>query len=606
MRCNWRRWLWGVIPLVALALAAVHLERAAIEQDLTDRAQKALAAKGAQWAVVDFTGRDVTLKGSATADHEPREAVAVLRELWGVGRVKSEAGLPKLVEPYVWGARRRGGRVRLSGHYPTPAMKQTIIGMTKAAVPGLDLLSRMSTARGVPPTDTWLAGVSFALKQLAALKRGDVRLEGLALTISGEAENAEAYKLVTAALKRGLPKGITLASVEIAAPVVSPFTWSAEFAGGQLVASGHVPSEAARADLLAAARTVAGTDVVDRMEVARGSPSGAAEAAAVLIKAIVRLQSGSAEMKDAAVVVGGVAADEAQAQAVREALRTSLPAAFKLTDQIRLREPKVEAKPKPAEVPKVETKPAEVPKVETKPVEEPKVEVKPAEPTAETKSAEAAKVAEPKSAEPKVPASGDAQPKDTALLTPPPSAPQPPPDEKPAAPESAPAPPQAKAAPADETKPKAETPPPKAEAAPPPKAEAAPPPKAEPPPTVDLAACRGDIARLVADNPVLFKRGSAQLEHDGLEALGAIAQALKACPGVHIVAEGHADIEGSAEYNQRLSLKRAQVVKDYMIEAGVAADAIETAGFGTTRPVASNTTAQTRAKNRRTEILIRP
>ena len=123
---------------------------------------------------------------------------------------------------------------------------------------------------------------------------------------------------------------------------------------------------------------------------------------------------------------------------------------------------------------------------------------------------------------------------------------------------------------------------------------------------MDLAACRGAIAKLVADNPVRFKRGSAQLEHDGVKALGAIAQALKACPGVHIVAEGHADIEGSADYNQRLSLKRAQVVKDYMIEAGVAADAIETAGFGTTRPVAPNSMAHTRAKNRRTEILIRP
>ena len=104
-------------------------------------------------------------------------------------------------------------------------------------------------ARGVPPTDTWLAGVSFALKQLASLKRGDVRLEGLALTISGEAETTEAYRTVTAALKRGLPKGITLASVQIAAPVVSPFTWSAEFAGGQLVLSGHVASESARTEL---------------------------------------------------------------------------------------------------------------------------------------------------------------------------------------------------------------------------------------------------------------------------------------------------------------------------------------------------------------------
>src|SRR5262249_50592687 len=135
----------------------------------------------------------------------------------------------------------------------------------------------------------------------------------------------------------------------------SPFTWSAQFAGGQLVLSGHVAGESARTDLLAAARAVAVTDLVDRMEPAGGAPAGWAEAAAALIKEIVRLQSGSAEMKDATVIVGGIAADDAQAQTVRDGLRKSLPSAFKLTDQIRLREPKVEAKaaepPAPAPAP---------------------------------------------------------------------------------------------------------------------------------------------------------------------------------------------------------------------------------------------------------------
>src|SRR5262249_6513253 len=156
--------------------------------------------------------------------NEPGEAVAVLHDVWGVGTIKSDAGLPKLVDPYVWSANRRSSRVRLAGHYPNRSVKQTIIGMTRASGPGPELVNRMTPARGVPEIDTWVAGVSFALKQLAALKRGDVRLEGLALTISGEAESAESYRAITAALKRGLPKGITLASVEIAAPVVSPFT----------------------------------------------------------------------------------------------------------------------------------------------------------------------------------------------------------------------------------------------------------------------------------------------------------------------------------------------------------------------------------------------
>ena len=105
----------------------------------------------------------------------------------------------------------------------------------------------MNTARGVPHVDTWLAGLSFALKQLASLKRGEVRLEDLSLSIAGEAEDAEAYRNLSAALKAGaLPKGITLASVQITAPVASPFMWSAQFAGDQIILSGHVPDVGAR------------------------------------------------------------------------------------------------------------------------------------------------------------------------------------------------------------------------------------------------------------------------------------------------------------------------------------------------------------------------
>ena len=118
--------------------------------------------------------------------------------------------------------------------------------------------------------------------------------------------------------------------------------------------------------------------------------------------------------------------------------------------------------------------------------------------------------------------------------------------------------------------------------------------------------CRSDLTKLVAANPVLFERGSAEIEAAGLKALDAIAQAVKACPGVRIVAEGHADTEGSSEHNQRLSLKRANAVAEYLIEAGAAADSVQTAGLGTSRPVAPNTSAHARAKNRRTEIVVRP
>ena len=348
MRCNWRRWLWGLIPLIAVSLAAVHLERGAIEQDLAERAKRSLGESGARWAVVAFNGRDVVLTGSATLDNEPPEAEAALRRVWGVRYVNNNAGLTAKIEPFIWSARRRGNRVRLSGYVPNRATRQVVIGIARAALPGSEVVDRMHVARGVPPTDTWIAGLSFALKQLASLKKGEVRLEDLALSISGEAEDAAAYRTLSAALKRGLPKGVTLASAKITAPAVSPYTWSAQFAGGQLVLSGHVPGDSARAELLAAAATApAGTDIVDRMEPAEGAPAGWPGVAVALVKELVRLQSGSIELKDTALTVGGIAADEAQAQAVRDGLRAAVAAPFKLNDQIRVREPKVEPKPAP-------------------------------------------------------------------------------------------------------------------------------------------------------------------------------------------------------------------------------------------------------------------
>jgi outer membrane protein OmpA-like peptidoglycan-associated protein len=393
----------------------------------------------------------------------------------------------------------------------------------------------------------------------------------------------------------------------VAAPVVSPFTWSAQFAGGQLVLSGHVADDSAKAELLgAAASAPAATGVVDRLELARGAPAEFSGVAAALIRQIVKLQSGTAEMRDTVVAVGGVAADEAQAQAVREALRASMPSAYKLTDQIRVREP---PKVEPKIAPKVEAVPP-APPAAAAPVErqaaadpQPKAELPAAEPPkADQPKADMQPVAAPP-APVEAPAKADAQP-EAKIAAQPPAAPQPPPT-PPAATEPAKAAAPSAAAPAPPAPPAA-APAPAAAAPAAGSVAAAAAPKAEPaPPTAD-AACRDDLAKLAAVNPIAFERGSASLDAAGLATLARIAAAVKGCPGVRIGAEGHTDVEGGPDYNQRLSIKRAQAVAACLIKAGVDADRVETAGFGATRPVAPNTTVQARAKNRRTEILVRP
>ena len=100
--------------------------------------------------------------------------------------------------------------------------------MTKASFPGFEIVDRTTLARGVPSNDVWLAGVSFGLKQLTSIKRGDVRLEDLGLAVAGEAEDIPGYRAIKQALANSVPKGIKVTADRVTAPVVSPYMWAAQ------------------------------------------------------------------------------------------------------------------------------------------------------------------------------------------------------------------------------------------------------------------------------------------------------------------------------------------------------------------------------------------
>jgi OOP family OmpA-OmpF porin len=69
-----------------------------------------------------------------------------------------------------------------------------------------------------------------------------------------------------------------------------------------------------------------------------------------------------------------------------------------------------------------------------------------------------------------------------------------------------------------------------------------------------------------------------------------------------IIAVGHTDAVGSDAYNQKLSVKRSDAVKAYLVSKGIEKNRVYTEGKGEKQPVADNNTAAGRAKNRRVEI----
>jgi outer membrane protein OmpA-like peptidoglycan-associated protein len=106
---------------------------------------------------------------------------------------------------------------------------------------------------------------------------------------------------------------------------------------------------------------------------------------------------------------------------------------------------------------------------------------------------------------------------------------------------------------------------------------------------------------------VLFVSNKSDLLPEAQIKLNEVADALtKQDSESKIVVEGHTDSLGGAPYNQELSERRAQSVRDYLVTRGIAADRLSSHGFGLTRPISDNGTAEGRANNRRVEIVVQP
>lgn len=112
-----------------------------------------------------------------------------------------------------------------------------------------------------------------------------------------------------------------------------------------------------------------------------------------------------------------------------------------------------------------------------------------------------------------------------------------------------------------------------------------------------------EIGTVLVLNDVRFERSSSALDARFQPDLEQLARTMLRSE-VRIRIAGHTDGEGSAERNQLLSEERAQAVAQFLEAYGIATDRMETVGYGMSQPIASNDTAEGRARNRRTEIEI--
>ena len=109
---------------------------------------------------------------------------------------------------------------------------------------------------------------------------------------------------------------------------------------------------------------------------------------------------------------------------------------------------------------------------------------------------------------------------------------------------------------------------------------------------------------ILPDSTFRFEFDSSELSPKNRELLSRVAGILLVSKGYGLSVFGYTDDVGTADYNQQLSKRRAETVRQYLVRSGLDPAIINVKGFGKTSPLATGTTAAARARNRRVEIAL--
>lgn len=320
-----RKW-WVGLPVLAILFTIVatsDVEK--IEKDLGDRVRAALdkspgAIEGARVAV---DGRDVRLSGVVLSPAAVAQAVRTVELQEGVRAVADVTTPPPSAQPFAFSLERKGKTLALFGNAPVPGERAPV--RAAAAGKGLELSDSSVSALGAPKN--YVALASYCVALLDAIGDGRVSVSDAALTVTGSAASFDGYDRAAAALREP-PEGVSVKAAEIAPPRVSPFVWSAAKSGEAVSLFGYAPSEKTRETLVAEAAGLGAAS--DQTRVAGGAPGDFAVAASAALRALDQLASGKASISDGVVSIEGAGKTNIAAPAVEASLRSALPKSFRL------------------------------------------------------------------------------------------------------------------------------------------------------------------------------------------------------------------------------------------------------------------------------------
>lgn len=531
-----------------------------------------------------LAGASLSLAGEASDRMGFDAARAALASLPpGTSVARAEIAPPPL-RPFPFAATKSGARVALTGAAPDDAVRARLVAAAKAD--GAQVSDDLVVARGAGPAFETQA--LAALAALAPLNQGEASLSDALVRLVGEAPDARARDKALAALKT---PGLALGAVEVVVATAPAFV--ARRDGATITLTGQAPDARARDALVAAARALS-PEVADRLTIARGAPESFEAAAKAGVDALAHVTQGESRLAGEALTVSGWLAPGETASAAARALGARLPKGVAMTLDWRypVADPfAFEARKTSDGAVRLSGQvPGEAARLAVEnaargvggPVTgapalasglSPKINFERLSDLGFTvlKRVESGWM---RVADDGLSFGGEASEADAAairaaldgsgvalgkieIVTP------------------APAAPSASAAPAAK------------------------------PVDPAVAACHGQILERLAEETIEFASGSARLAPKSTALVGRLAAVIRGCPQADLEIAGHTDNVGGAERNLALSRERAAAVVKALVAAGAPADRLSSAGYGETRPIAPNDSAEGRARNRRIEFVLK-
>lgn len=534
---------------------------------------------------------DLSMTGEAATTKSYRDVRSALKDRRPPGvKLALERITPPVVNPYVWTVKRSGGEVTFSGFVPSDEVRAQIASRAKSLYVKQQLSDSTEFASGEP--DNWSKAVSVSLDQLALLNSGGAALRGRELTFTGEAPDEQTATAVRRTLKLDVPENfkiieqIRFPRPELTAPQ-SGYLMGVVNSGTALDVIGMVPSEAARSALIDAVKArFPGRPVNDKTQVVPGAPEGWQQCVVAGLAALPKLKTGKSMLTDRRLAVSGQTDDYSVAQSIPIDIKAAAgQTCDATTDIVFSGQMKTDLTWRAArETNGMVTLSGEAPDDASRSkiveiaqqiyagssvTDDMKVVGAAAEPwlsitrtgleqLARLKRGEAALATKTLTVKGSTDSEQVVNDVRSALRNGLPYGYK-------GVDEIAVMSVEEKAA----------------------------------------DSCQSLMRQATAKGTINFERAKADLTADSTATLRELAEIANECPSFRIEIEGHTDAEGTDERNQRLSDRRAKAVADFLSRNGVESKRLSTVGYGATRPIADNATADGRARNRRIEFTVK-